>query len=155
MRLSLSPPCLIGVIFCLLVSGLTGWLSAEHVNGWYQTLHQPDFNPPSWVFAPVWTVLYVMIGITAGLLWIDRKKFPLLFSLFILQLMFNFSWSFIFFIAENISWALMDILALWLCLLVVVLRAFYIKKVVAWLLLPYLFWTSFAAILNFYLWQLN
>ena len=155
MRFSFTLPCVIAVIVCLVISGFTGWFSSEHISGWYQALNQPSFNPPSWVFAPVWTVLYIMIGIAAGLLWQERKKFPLLFIFFMLQLVFNFAWSFIFFMGENISWALIDILALWFCLSVVVVLSFLRYKIIGWLLLPYLFWTSFAAILNYAIWWLN
>jgi len=147
--------CGIGVIFCLVLSSFIGWLSASHIQGWYQTLNQPDFGPPSWVFGPVWTVLYIMIGIAGGLLWQQRQQYCWLWRLFLCQLFFNFAWSFCFFIGENIVLAQIDMLALWLSLLMCVVLSFRQNKGVAWLLLPYFLWVSFALSLNTALWYLN
>lgn len=155
MQLKLLLTCLLWVICCLIISGLSGWVSVSHIAGWYQTLNQPSFSPPSWVFGPVWTALYITIGIAGGLLWQKRRQDPLLFLGFSLQLAFNFLWSFIFFVAESIVWALVDILALWvslLCLIVLLARK---RKNIAWLLSPYFLWVSFAAILNYAIWHLN
>lgn len=155
MKFKLFFTCLFWVVGCLIVSGFTGWVSASHITGWYQALNQPSFNPPSWVFAPVWTTLYITIGIAGGLLWQKRRKHPLLLFCFTLQLAFNFLWSFIFFVGQNISWALFDILALWISLLCLIIFSARKQKNIMWLLLPYFIWTSFAAILNYSIWQLN
>lgn len=155
MRHSVIFTCLLWVGICLMVSGLTGWVSSSHINGWYQMLTQPPFSPPRWIFAPVWTVLYIIIGIVGGLLWISRKNYPALFIFYMLQLILNFSWSFIFFVGKNIGGALVDILALWISVVLVILLGIAHKNRVPWLLLPYLLWVSFAAILNYFIWQLN
>lgn len=155
MRYSLLSSCLIWVVICLMSSGLISWVSSSHISGWYQTLIQPSLSPPKWVFAPMWTALYVTIGIAGGLLWQDRKKYPGFFFLFILQLIFNFSWSFIFFMGENIRWAMVDIFVLWLSILFIIILGFAQKKIIGWLLLPYLLWVSFAMALNYYIWRLN
>lgn len=155
MRYPLFSTCLIWVVICLVVSGLTGWVSSTHIHGWYQTLAQPSFTPPSWLFAPVWTALYITIGIAGGMLWKNRKNHPALFLLFILQLILNFAWSFLFFVGENINFAFIDIIALWFSLSCVVALCFVQKNKMGWLLLPYWMWTSFAAVLNYFIWQLN
>jgi tryptophan-rich sensory protein len=155
MRYSLLASCLVWALICLVISGISGWVSASHISGWYQTLAQPTFSPPKWLFAPVWTILYIAIGIAGGLLWQERKHHPVFFVLFMWQLMFNFSWSFIFFVGENIRWALVDILALWLSILFIVALSFMQKNRIGWLLLPYLLWVSFAAVLNYCIWRLN
>ncbi|MBP9726361.1 MAG: tryptophan-rich sensory protein [Gammaproteobacteria bacterium] len=155
MRTPLFLSCIVWVSICLVISGFSGWVSSSHISGWYQTLNQPSFSPPSWIFGPAWTLLYVTIGIAGGFLWQHRKKFSVLFSLFILQLAFNFAWSFIFFVGENISWALLDILGLWLSLACLIVIAMMKARNIAWLLLPYFFWVSFAAVLNYAVWLLN
>lgn len=143
------------IVGCLIISGFIGWLSASHITGWYQTVQKPWFNPPAWIFSPVWTVLYITIGIAGGYLWHYRKQYKLLFLIFFIQLLFNFSWSFFFFIGQSISWAFIDIIALWLSLSLFIKLAFKQKTALAWLLLPYLIWVSFAMVLNYFIWQLN
>lgn len=147
--------CISGVIICLVISSLAGWITGHNINDWYVYLHKPTFNPPSWVFAPVWTVLYVMIGISGGFLWCHRKQFPLLFLLYLIQLFFNFLWSFVFFGMHQIGWAVVDIVLLWLSLLWALILAYSRVRGVFWLLLPYFLWVSFASFLNFCIWQLN
>ena len=155
MKNKLFLTCLIWTVACLIISGLTGWISASHIAGWYQRLNQPFFCPPSWIFGPVWTTLYITIGVAGAQLWQKRKKHPLLFLFFSMQLTFNFLWSFIFFIGESLSWALVDILVLWISLLCVMILSAREQKNIAWLLTPYFLWVSFAAILNYAIWQLN
>lgn len=147
--------CSVGVLLCLLISGIEGWVTSTSINQWYSGLNKPPFNPPDFVFGPVWTALYIMIGIAGGLIWSKRNQHPRLLSLFILQLFFNFLWSFLFFLWESIGWALVDITLLWITLLIVVIDAYRHYKVVAYWLMPYLIWVSFAALLNFSLWLLN
>ena len=148
-------PCVFGVAICLLIAGIEGWVTASNTSQWYYALNKPFFNPPSFLFAPVWTVLYVMIGVAAGLIWQCREKYRALFSWFILQLIFNFLWSFFFFAGESIRWALIDILLLWITLLITLGYAYkYYKTVVYWLT-PYFLWVTFATVLNFSIWILN
>lgn len=146
---------LVWIASCLAISALIGWLSSSHITGWYQTVQKPWFNPPAWIFSPVWTALYITIGIAGGYLWHYRKQYTLLFIIFILQLFFNFAWSFFFFIGQSIGWAFIDIIALWLSLSLFIKLGFKQKPVLAWLLLPYLVWVSFAMILNSFIWHLN
>jgi len=138
-----------------MIAGIEGYLTSANMDSWYYALKKPFFNPPSFVFAPVWTILYIMMGIAAGLIWHRRKKHPELLVWFILQLVFNFLWSLIFFVGESILWALVDILLLWSTLFITLIYAYKQYKKVAYCLMPYFIWVSFAAVINFSLWILN
>lgn len=146
---------LIWILSCLIISGLIGWLSSTHISGWYQTVQKPSFNPPAWIFSPVWTALYITIGLTGGYLWHHKKQYMLLLQIFIFQLILNFAWSFFFFIGQSIGWALIDIILLWLGIILFIKLAFKQKPALAWLLLPYFIWVSFAVLLNYSIWHLN
>lgn len=148
-------PCIIGIAFCLFIAGIEGWVTASNTNQWYDTLNKPAFNPPSFVFGPVWTVLYIMIGIAGGLIWAKREQYKKLWILFLIQLLFNFLWSFLFFLWESISWALVDISLLWITLLIILIYAYRTYRAIAYWLAPYFIWVSFAALLNVSLWLLN
>ena len=148
-------PCLVGVVICLAIAGLWGWVTAASVSTWYQQLHQPSFTPPDWLFGPVWTVLYIMIGMAGGLLWQQRQASPHALTIYIVQLLLNFSWSFIFFGAQKIGWAAVDIVLLWLSIAITLWLARRASKTACWLLVPYFLWVSFAMILNITLWMLN
>lgn len=124
---------------------------------WYAQLRKPSWNPPSWLFGPVWTALYTMMAISAWLVW-RRGGFaanarPL--GLFAVQLVFNALWSWLFFGLKNPALALIDIVLLWVAI-AATLAAFYrVHRVAGWLLVPYLAWVSFATVLNATLWLLN
>lgn len=148
-------PCMIGIALCLLIASIEGWVTATNTNQWYNALNKPIFNPPSFIFGPVWTILYITIGIAGGLIWSQRKKHQKLYILFFLQLLLNFSWSFLFFLWESIAWALIDITALWITLLAILIYAYRHYKTIFYWLMPYFMWVSFAAVLNFSLWVLN
>jgi len=145
------------VFLCLLVSALGGLATASSVTDWYTTLNKPPFNPPDWVFAPVWTALYLMMAVAAWRVW--RLPGSELRSrglwLFGVQLVVNLAWSFLFFGWQRIELALFDILLL-LVLIALNLRWFWqLDRVAGWLLLPYLAWVAFATLLNASLWWLN
>ena len=148
-------PCIIGIAICLLIAGTEGWVTATSVNAWYHSLTKPFFNPPAWIFAPVWSVLYIMMGIAGGLIWLTRKKNTALFVCFVIQLILNFLWSFLFFAAQSIVWSLLYIILLWSTLCITLYIALQQRKAVVYWLLPYFIWVSFAMILNFSLWILN
>jgi tryptophan-rich sensory protein len=131
--------------------------SAE-IPGWFQTIQKPSWNPPNWLFAPVWTSLYVLMGIALFLVWksnVTGKVKQKAISLFAIQLALNFCWSFIFFNQHQIGWALVEIVVMWLFILLTIFAFAPISKVAAWLLVPYISWVSFATILNYTIWQLN
>jgi translocator protein len=125
---------------------------------WYQQINRPEWNPPGWVFGPVWTALYIMMGVAFYLVWksdvakgIKQKAM----GLWIAQLIANFFWSFIFFGQQQIGLAFIEIVVLWILILLTIFAFARINKLAAWLLVPYISWVSFAAMLNFAIWQLN
>lgn len=148
--LSIAVPLLIGFTASLFT--VTG------VGSWYQSIQKPSWNPPNWVFGPVWTTLYILMGIAFYLIWTSanhEKEKRKAISLFILQLVANFFWSFIFFNQHQVALAFAEILVLWLLILFTIFSFARINKAAAWLMVPYISWVSFAAILNFTIWQLN
>jgi translocator protein len=146
------------LLICFLAGGLGGWATAQSVTEWYPTINKPAWNPPSWVFAPVWTTLYVMMAIAAWLVWKRDARFTgvrLALILFFVQLFLNALWPFVFFSAHQIGLALFNIAALWLVLALTVWAFFGVSKWAGALMLPYLAWVSFAGFLNYMIWQLN
>ncbi len=124
---------------------------------WYAQLRKPSWNPPGWIFGPVWTALYAMMAIAAWMVW-RRGRFAgrrLALSLFLMQLLFNALWSPLFFGLHNPLMALLDIVLLWLALLATMIAFWKVRPLAGALLVPYLVWVSFAATLNFALWRLN
>ncbi|MCP4975950.1 MAG: tryptophan-rich sensory protein [Maribacter sp.] len=148
----------ISILVCLVIGFLSSFATQSSVNDWFVTLNKPSFNPPNWIFAPVWTVLYIMMGLAVGLVW--SKGFHHLWVKtalyhFGFQLLLNASWSIVFFGLKEPSWALVVIITL-LILLVLTIRWFrIINKVAAWLLVPYFLWVCFATALNYKIWELN
>jgi benzodiazapine receptor len=125
---------------------------------WYQQINRPEWNPPGWVFGPVWTLLYISMGIAAYLVWkadaeASLKRRALL--LWAVQLALNFAWSFIFFGRQAIGAALVEICLLWLAILLTIFAFARISRLAAWLLVPYIAWVSFAALLNAAIYSLN
>ena len=148
----------ISVAICLLIGFLSSFATQSSVNDWYLTLNKPSFNPPNWIFAPVWTILYILMGIAAGIVWSKgfyhlRVKTALYHFGF--QLLLNALWSILFFGLKNPLAALFVILTL-LVLIVLTIKWFrVVSKKAALLLLPYLAWVAFASVLNFKIWELN
>ncbi|MEM7483657.1 MAG: TspO/MBR family protein [Bacteroidota bacterium] len=148
----------IAVIICLLIGFLSSFATQSSVNDWYLTLDKPSFNPPNWLFAPVWTLLYIMMGVSAGIVW--SKGFHHIWVKtalyhFGFQLLFNALWSIVFFGLQSPFWALLVILTL-LTLIILTMKWFsVVSKTAAFLLIPYLLWVSFATLLNYKIWELN
>jgi benzodiazapine receptor len=142
---------------CLAVGALGGWVTAGSVKDWYPTLHKPSFNPPNWLFGPVWTVLYAMMGVAAWRVWCkawgNRARRPL--ALFALQLALNLGWSVTFFGLHAIGAAVVVIVALEAAILGTMLAFRRIDGVAAALLVPYALWVAFATLLNVTIWRLN
>lgn len=146
------------VALCLLVGAVGGWVTAPAVSDWYPSLVKPWWNPPAWVFAPVWTTLYVTMAIAAWLVWKRDRRFSgvrLALILFFAQLALNCLWSFLFFGARSPGLALIDIVALVAVLALTVAAFFPQSKTAGFLMLPYLAWVGFAAALNGAIWGLN
>ncbi len=148
-------PCTTWVVICLVIASLAGWVTQSNIPNWYIHIQKPSFNPPASVFGPVWTVLYILIGISGGMLWSKRKVMKSAFNFYLVQLTLNFSWSFIFFGAHQIGWALIDMAFLIVFIALTIAYSFKKSNVAALLLMPYLAWVVFAFVLNFSLWQIN
>lgn len=122
--------------------------------GWYQTLNKPSWNPPPWIFGPVWTALYLMMAVAAWLVW-RRVGQGYALRLYFVQLVLNAAWTPVFFGAHQLGAAFIAIICLWIAILLT-LRAFGdVSRPAGLLLVPYLAWVSFASVLNFTLWRLN
>lgn len=124
---------------------------------WYGTINKPSFTPPGWVFGPVWTALYIAMAVAVWLVsrrdgWRANR---LAISLYVVQLVFNALWSWIFFGQQEIGWALVNIVALWATIVVVMILFWRRNRSAGWLMLPYVLWVSFASFLNYSLWTLN
>jgi tryptophan-rich sensory protein len=139
------------------IGGIAGAFTTEAIPGWYATLIQPSFNPPNWVFGPVWTSLYILMGISFYLIWKTEasKVRNRAILLFLVHLLLNFCWSFLFFYFKMIGLALLDIIALWIMIVVVLVHFYKIKPMAAYINIPYLVWVSFATALNMAYFFLN
>ena len=148
----------LGLVGWLVLSFAAGWIGSRSMPGeWYASLAKPPWTPPSAVFAPVWTVLYVLMGVAAWVVW-RRAGFsgaaPAL-ALFVIQVALNALWSYVFFGLHRVDIALVDIAALWLVILIVLVLFWREDWRAGALLIPYLVWVGFASCLNFALWRLN
>ncbi len=155
----MNPIVMLAVLIavCLAVGAFGSVFTASSVNGWYPTIHKPSWTPPSWVFAPVWTALYIMMGIAAWFVWRKREnagaKSALI--LFAVQLALNAAWSPLFFGLKNPLAGLLTIILLWAFLAAAILSFWRISRAAAALLAPYWLWVSFASALNLAIWRMN
>lgn len=127
-------------------------------DSWYAAINKPFFNPPNWLFGPVWTILFIIMGIALFLVWRrgwrqDGVRKAL--KSFFIQLGFNIVWSYFFFTLENPRLAFLEIIALWLAIVATMISFYAVERRAAWLLWPYLAWVSFAAFLNYSIWIIN
>lgn len=171
----------ISIIICQLAGIIGSFFTIPAIDSWYSALRKPFFNPPSWIFGPVWSLLFLLMGISLFLVW--EKKFAIVVTakekgqktwnafskklwigswreensvaIFILQLILNILWSILFFGLRSPFLAYFEILALWFAILFTIMNFYRTSKLAAYLLLPYFVWVSFAAILNYFLWNLN
>lgn len=146
------------IVLCVGVGMLSGLAVSTSVIDWYPTLNKPSWNPPPWLFGPVWTILYVMMGIAAFLVW--RKAGGLAamgaaLVLFLLQLALNGLWSVIFFGLRSPGMAFGEVILFWFILVLTIVAFFRRSRGAGLLMLPYLAWVSFASVLNFTIWQMN
>ena len=140
-------------------AGIAGsFFTVAAIPVWYEGIIKPSFNPPSWVFGPVWLFLYTLIGVALYLIWQKKhgnKKVRFVFIFFIAHLVINALWSAVFFGLQNILLALVVIVILWLMILSLIFMSWSIDKRASILLVPYFLWVSFATVLNFSILQLN
>ena len=145
------------IIIPLLIGAVSGFATASSINTWYVTLHKPFFNPPNYLFGPVWTTLYILMGVSFYMILQSRnikyKKGAI--YLFCIQLFLNFCWSFIFFKFQYLGLALIEIIMMWISILTMIIWFTKLNKTAAYLQIPYLCWVSFATVLNASLWYLN
>lgn len=153
---------LIKLIVSLLVCQLAGlvgsFFTAPSIPVWYASLNKPSFTPPNEVFSPVWIALFVLMGISLYLIWRKPLKEPqvkIALLIFFVQLALNTLWSIIFFGLKSPFLAFIEIIILWMVIFLTIMKFFKVSKLAGILLIPYILWVSFAAVLNFFLWSLN
>lgn len=152
------PKLITSIILCLVVGAAGSFFTISSIPTWYSHLNKPFFSPPNYLFGPVWTILYILMGISLYLIWekgFKKQKSKDALMNFSFQLFFNAIWTPIFFGAKSLGWSL-AIIILMLYFIIQTIRSFEkVDKTAAYLLFPYFFWVSFATVLNFSVWLLN
>ena len=149
---------LLCILLCQAIGGIGALFTTPEISGWYATLQKPSFNPPNWIFGPVWTTLFLLMGVS---LWLILKKDTnaptrkTALIAFIIQLALNSIWSFLFFKLHSPLAGLIEITLLWVAIFFWIVKTYPISKIAATINLPYLAWVSFASVLNFWIWKLN
>lgn len=149
---------IISIITCELTGILSGLISQSGLTEWYINLNKPEWNQPSSIFGPVWTSLYLLMGISLGIVWKKSETNPegnAAMKLFALQLFLNFWWSIIFFRFHSLSAAFAVVLILLTLIIIIIFKFSKLSKTSSWLMVPYAAWVSFASILNYTLLTLN
>ncbi len=141
---------IISIALPLVLGSVAGMFTSQSVPDWYAALNKPAFNPPGWIFGPVWTLLYLLMGISFFMVWKQEKDKlrNLAILIYSVQLLLNFAWSFIFFYFKLIGLALVEIVLLWCAIILMLVLFKKVKPIAAYINIPYLLWVSFAAILN-------
>lgn len=148
----------VAILICELAGFVGAIFTMPAIDVWYANLNKSALNPPSWIFGPVWTTLFALMGIAAYLVWRrgwEKPKVKVALYLFGIQLLLNILWSFLFFGQRDPLAALMEISVLWLAILMTLVFFRRVSRVAGWLLVPYLAWVSFAIYLNYAVWALN
>ncbi len=145
------------LVLPIIIGGISSYATASGIHDWYITIRKPSFNPPNYLFGPVWTFLYVLMGVSLFLIWSSSpgKKRSNALVIFAVQLTLNFLWSFLFFKFNLIGVALAEILMIWISILMMIILFSRVDKFAAYLQIPYLLWVSFASTLNGAIWFLN
>ncbi|MEO0092508.1 MAG: TspO/MBR family protein [candidate division WOR-3 bacterium] len=149
---------LISIIVCQAAGFIGSIFTTPNIPTWYATLRKPSFTPPNWLFAPVWTILFLLMGISAYLVWrygLSNSQVRIALLIFIVQLVVNILWSLVFFGLKAPLAGFFVIIALWLLILLTIIHFSNISITAGILLIPYILWVSFASVLNFMLWRLN
>ncbi len=150
MKISHIIKLIISILLPLSVGAIAGMFTSQAVPIWYASLNRPSFSPPNWVFGPVWTSLYILLGISFFLIWKENpsRERNLAIKVFSIQMLLNLAWSFLFFYFNLIGVALIEIILLWISIAAMIYLFYKIKPLAAYLNIPYLLWVSFATILN-------
>lgn len=151
-------PFVISLAITLIIGFVASLFTRPEIDGWYAILKKPSFNPPNLVFPLAWTILYILIATAAYLVWKQRNKsvtYNTTAGIYFIQLLLNFSWSIVFFGMHQVLGALLIITLLWVSIIFNIRWFGKFSKTAAWLLVPYILWVSFAALLNFNIYLLN
>jgi len=148
---------IVSLVVCFAASGIGALFTTPQIDGWYATLNRPAFAPPNWVFGPVWSLLFAMMAVASWLVWKANpwKETRVALGCFGAQLMLNVLWSILFFGMQNPAAAFVEILVLWGMILITIILFFRHSRPAAFLMVPYLLWVGFAAVLNYGFWNLN
>ena len=148
---------LVGWLVITFAAGSVGALASARAATFYGQLAQPSWAPPAWLFGPVWSVLYLGMAVAAWLVWRERgfQGAPVALSLFVVQLVANALWTWLFFGLHAGAWSLVEIAVLWLLIALTIVKFWPVHRVAAALLLPYLAWVGFASALTLWLWRMN
>lgn len=148
---------IISLIIPQVAGGIGSFFTMSKVPSWYAGLVRPSFNPPSWVFGPVWTALFLLMGYALYMVWRGPKTQGQNIALIVfgVQMVLNTLWSILFFGLQSPGWALVEIVFLWLAILFTIILFWRLNRTAGILLLPYILWVSFAAFLNYSIWRLN
>jgi tryptophan-rich sensory protein len=140
----------VSIALPLAIGSIAGAFTAQAVPEWYATLNKPSFSPPNWLFGPVWSALYFLLGISFFLIWkiAPGKERNLAIFVFLIQLLLNFGWSFFFFYFKMIGFALVEISLLWISIVIMLILFYKVRPIAAYINTPYFLWVSFATILN-------
>ena len=142
----------------LAIGSSSAFFTVTGLDSWYQTIQKPSWNPPNWIFGPVWTTLYIMMGVALFLVWKQQDQNAAqrtAILLFAAQLILNFFWSLIFFKWQQPGWAFAELAVMWVLIILTIFQFSKLSNTAAWLLVPYISWVSFAGILNYTIWKLN
>ncbi|HLD31277.1 MAG TPA: TspO/MBR family protein [Patescibacteria group bacterium] len=148
-------PLIVSIAVCQSAGGIGALATNQSVQTWYQELNKPSFSPPDWIFGPVWTLLYLLMGVALFLLWQKKEKTSIAIIFFGIQLILNSLWSIIFFGWHSPLFALGEIIFLEIAILTTIILAWRQSRPAAILLLPYLLWVGFATVLNWQIYLLN
>ncbi len=145
------------ILIPLLVGGISGYFTATSITTWYVTLQKPSFNPPNYLFGPVWTTLYILMGISLFIVLNkakpeEKNKMRIVFTV---QLILNFLWSYLFFKFQQLGLALAEIILMWFSILTMIIAFYKTSKLAALMNIPYLLWVSFATLLTYSIYSLN
>jgi len=149
------------IVICIaipmIIGSLSGLATTGAIDSWYAQLNKPSFNPPNYLFGPVWTFLYVLMGISLFLIWKSPQgnERNMALAIFVIQMVLNFTWTFLFFYFHRPGIALIEIGILWISIMLMILSFYRIDKTASLLQIPYILWVSFASVLNGAIWWLN
>ena len=143
---------IISILICQGAGVIGSLFTSPAISTWYATIQKPSFNPPNWIFAPVWILLFILMGLSLYLIWSKGFKYKgtkIAIFVFFVQLILNVLWSILFFALQSPLYAFIEIIILWFMILLTIISFYRVSKITIYLLLPYIIWVSFALVLNF------